>query len=467
MDPGGLETERQPLDGSCKWERPTFAWSWSIIGPGLLVCLADTDAGCLLVACQSGSRYGYGLLLLQICLIPVLFMAQDLTVRLGICTGKGHSACIREHFGPRWCWFATTLLLVECVVAMVSEMSGVAATGRLWGMNPLVSVVVASFVIIGAVLGLSYRQIEVIGVTLGAFEMTFLITMLYYHPSVGSMLQDALDHVADPEYMKLISANIGAVIMPWMIYFQQSAVVARRMRTCTEMDQERTGTLVGSITTQLIMIGALVTLAAAKSGNRDLKSMEEIVRAISPAFGVVASKVLISMAFLGGSLCAAFVVALAATWALCEAASLEDAYALEQSPTDAPFFYGSFLSVVVLGALVLLSGVNTVRLNVWVELLDGILMPVAVGFLYLLAISEVVPEPVRVKGAYKWVTGCVFTIAAWEFKHLPCVAMLSEARPCQSAGHQNVEFGDVHAHTITAAFQICSCARCMAEGDNG
>lgn len=50
------------------------------------------------------------------------------------------------------------------------------------------------------------------------------------------------------------------------------------------------------------------------------------------------------MAFLGGSLCAAFVVALAATWALCEAASLEDAYALEQSPTDAPFFYGSFLS---------------------------------------------------------------------------------------------------------------------------
>ncbi|CAK9085686.1 unnamed protein product [Durusdinium trenchii] len=412
MDPGGLETERQPLDGSCKWERPTFAWSWSIIGPGLLVCLADTDAGCLLVACQSGSRYGYGLLLLQICLIPVLFMAQDLTVRLGICTGKGHSACIREHFGPRWCWFATTLLLVECVVAMVSEMSGVAATGRLWGMNPLVSVVVASFVIIGAVLGLSYRQIEVIGVTLGAFEMTFLITMLYYHPSVGSMLQDALDHVADPEYMKLISANIGAVIMPWMIYFQQSAVVARRMRTCTEMDQERTGTLVGSITTQLIMIGALVTLAAAKSGNRDLKSMEEIVRAISPAFGVVASKVLISMAFLGGSLCAAFVVALAATWALCEAASLEDAYALEQSPTDAPFFYGSFLSVVVLGALVLLSGVNTVRLNVWVELLDGILMPVAVGFLYLLAISEVVPEPVRVKGAYKWVTGCVFTIVA-------------------------------------------------------
>ena len=51
------------------------------------------------------------------------------------------------------------------------------------------------------------------------------------------------------------------------------------------------------------------------------------------------------MAFLGGSLCAAFVVSLAATWALCEASGLEDAFALEQSPKEAPFFYGSFLSV--------------------------------------------------------------------------------------------------------------------------
>lgn len=94
---------------------------------------------------RSGSRYGYGLLVLQILLIPVLFMAQDLTVRLGVCTGQGHSACIRDHFGPRSCWFATILLMCECVVAMVSEMSGVAATGRLWGMSYMTSVLTASF----------------------------------------------------------------------------------------------------------------------------------------------------------------------------------------------------------------------------------------------------------------------------------------------------------------------------------
>eukprot|EP00438_Fugacium_kawagutii_P013527 Skav223263 [mRNA] locus=scaffold1037:222397:235492:- [translate_table: standard] len=276
-------------------------------------------------------------------------------------------------------WFATILLLVECVVAMVSEMSGVAATGRLWGMDYGASVVLAALVVIcvaaSTVLGLTYRQIEAIGIALGAFEawpchalpaeLTFVVTMVYYHPSLKEMLGDTLSRFSDPEYMKLISANIGAVIMPWMIYFQQSAVVARRLQNPEQMAEERTGTLLGSILTQMIMIGALVTLAASHTINKDrrprpwccterrrelhrpppsrtssatdLHSMEDIIEAIGPAFGQLWAKILVSLAFIGGSLCAAFVVSLAATWALCEAAKSDDVVtALDQSPRDAP-----------------------------------------------------------------------------------------------------------------------------------
>lgn len=152
----------------------------------------------------------------------------------------------------------------------------------------------------------------------------------------------------------------------------------------------------------------------ALAANRDA----DIVSALSPAFGPFVSKLLISFAFLGGSLCASFVVALAGTWALCEALSLEDTFALEQTPTEAPFFYGSFACVVLFGVVVLLSGINVVKLNVMVELLDGILMPVAVGFLYLLATSKTLPEQIRVKGLYKWVLGIVFAAVA-------CVSLVS------------------------------------------
>lgn len=60
-----------------------------VIGPGLIVMLADTDAGCLITAAQSGASYGYSMILPQLLLIPILFMVQEMTVRLGIVTKKG------------------------------------------------------------------------------------------------------------------------------------------------------------------------------------------------------------------------------------------------------------------------------------------------------------------------------------------------------------------------------------------
>ena len=71
--------------------RTMWAWSFaSFIGPGMINSLADTDAGCLVVAADSGARWGYSLVSLQLLLIPVLFLAQELTVRLGVYTRKGH-----------------------------------------------------------------------------------------------------------------------------------------------------------------------------------------------------------------------------------------------------------------------------------------------------------------------------------------------------------------------------------------
>lgn len=381
-----------------------------LFGPGLLVCLADTDAGCILVACQSGARWGYSLLLLQLLLIPALFMAQELTVRLGIYTQKGHTACIRDHFGPRWAWVATIFLVIECVGAIVSEMSGVASVLELWGCGRLLGTVVASVAIIGVVVMCNYRQVEKIGVFFGLFELTFVVTMFWMHPKPSEMMSQLFEFPSDPAYMKLVAANIGAVIMPWMIYFQQSAIVARRLSTSQDMAEERAQTLFGSFLTQLIMIGALVTMAAAPSRPKDITGIKDIQHVLLPAFGETWSKILLSVAFVGGSLCAAFVVSLAASWAVCEAANWDDSFSLDRSPAEAPRFYACFFSVVLLGAAVLMLGTDVVKLNVFIELMDGLLMPMAVGFLYVLACSEVLPEHVRLQGFYKVLAGVVFSL---------------------------------------------------------
>ena len=113
----------------------SFTWRrfLVVVGPGLVVMLADTDAGSVITAAQSGAQWGYSLLALQFVLIPILYIVQELTVRLGAATGKGHARLIEEHYGRFWAWFSTGTLIVSCIGALLSEFSGIAGVGALMG----------------------------------------------------------------------------------------------------------------------------------------------------------------------------------------------------------------------------------------------------------------------------------------------------------------------------------------------
>lgn len=87
----------------------------AVLGPGLVVMLADTDAGSLILSAQSGAVWGYKLLSLQFILMPILFIAQELTVRLGLATNKGHGELIKHHFGKAWAWLSVSTLVVSCI----------------------------------------------------------------------------------------------------------------------------------------------------------------------------------------------------------------------------------------------------------------------------------------------------------------------------------------------------------------
>src|ERR1039458_5981166 len=99
---------------------PTPLWKLALVmfGPGLVVMLADTDGGSSIVAAGSGAQWGYRLLLLELLLMPILYVVQELTVRLGLTTQKGHGELIAEHFGKGWAWLSVSTLLVSCVGAM-------------------------------------------------------------------------------------------------------------------------------------------------------------------------------------------------------------------------------------------------------------------------------------------------------------------------------------------------------------
>merc|ERR1719272_70630 len=197
-----------------------------------------------------------------------------------------------------------------------------------------------------------------------------------------------------------------------MIYFQQSAVVARRLQAGRDMKDEQAQTMFGSVLTQVIMIGALVTLAAAPRADKDLQSIKDIQLALTPVFGHMPSMVLLSLAFIGSALCGAVVVSLTAAWAVCEAAQWDDPFSCDRTVAEAPHFYGIFLSIIAVGAGVHLMGLNVVQLNVWIELVDSFLMPMVLFFLYMLVTGPLLPLEVRAKGVHKAVLAVLFTVVS-------------------------------------------------------
>ena len=374
----------------------------AVMGPGLVVMLADTDAGSVITAAQSGAQWGYQLLLLQVALVPILFIVQELTVRLGVVTGKGHGDLIKQHFGPMWAWVSVGTLLVACIGALVSEMSGLAGVGLLFGIPAwaTLTAVVAALSLM-AYTG-SYLSVERIAIFLGAFELVFVYVAWQAHPDVAAMVDGAARiPIGDSSYLFLVAANIGAVIMPWMVFYQQSAVVEKKIGT-DELRAARWDTAVGALVTQVIMAAVLVVTAATLSQtgkNVSLGTVQEIAEGLTPYLGERTGKLLFGIGMSGSAMVASIVVTLTAARALGEVMGYR--HSLEHSPREAPWFYAIYTLSLVAAAIVVGSGINLVALGVGVQVMNSLLLPIVLGFLYLLA--RRLPQPYRLQGAYAWV----------------------------------------------------------------
>src|SRR5258708_1340490 len=255
----------------------------AVAGPGLVVMLADTDAGSIITAAQSGAEWGYGLLLLQVILVPILLVVQELTVRLGIVTRKGHAELIGDQFGRGWAWLSVGTLVISCIGALLSELSGLAGVGLLIGgpAPPTTTLVVAAPLLLAP--PRPYLSVERIAIAVGLFELVFLAVAWRAQPGLAALAAGAIDITwHDPKYLYLVAANIGAVIMPWMVFYQQSAVVEKKL-TLEDQPAARLDTAFGALLTQVIMAAVLIATAATLGGKTQSGSLDTVPQ-IAEAF---------------------------------------------------------------------------------------------------------------------------------------------------------------------------------------
>jgi Mn2+/Fe2+ NRAMP family transporter len=384
----------------------------ALIGPGIVVMLADTDAGSVITAAQSGAQWGYRLLLLQFLIIPLLFVAQELTVRLALCTGKGYGELILKHCGRVLASLAIATLCVSCFGALVTEMSGLAGVGELYGIPVWQTIVVVGGLIFVMVYTGSYQSVERIAIALGIFELGFLLVAWKATPNYHEIARQVW-HMpfSDRAYLYLLAANLGTSIMPWTVFYQQSALIDKGLGPA-DLKVARLDTLAGAILCQVITAAVLVSAASAfgtNGGAMTLNTVPQIAQAFTAVLGEAAGRLLFAAALSGGALVATIVVCLCAVWALSDLTGAR--HSLAHRPREAPWFYIAFGLMLLAGGGLVVSGINLVRLSIATGVVNAVLLPVVLGFLFWLARYEL-PQAHRLKGPCAFWVGLLFLAAA-------------------------------------------------------
>ena len=304
----------------------------AVAGPGTVVAFADTEAGSITTAATSGAQFGFKLVLLQLLLIIPLFVVQEMTVRLGTVTGKGHARLIREHYGLSWAWVSLGTMLITNIAALVTEFAGIAGAAMIFHVNPTLLVVSAAAILITVILTASYKRAEYFALGLCLLELLFIPAAVAAHPNIGTIFKEGIighQPLGNYTYLLLIASNIGAVIMPWMIFYQQSATVDKGLKE-RDLPYARIDTAFGAVMTQLIMIAVVVACAATLYvHHQQVSDAAHAALALVPLVGRFAG-VAFGAALIGASMLGAFVVALATAWAFGEAfewqCSLNESY---------------------------------------------------------------------------------------------------------------------------------------------
>lgn len=359
----------------------------AIIGPGVIVMLADNDAGGITTYAATGARYGYGLLWFLIILGPVAYYVQEMTVRLGAVTKRGHAEAIFDTFGSFWGWFSLTDLVITNWLTLITEFIGMTAALSIFGVPPIITIIVVSAIMIMMVLQGRYWTWEKVAFLFCAFNLVYIPGAFIVHPSVSDILHKGIipnfPGGFNNQIFFFLMANIGTTIAPWMVFFQQSAVVDKGLQE-KDISFGKADTAVGSAFTVLVAAFVIIVTGALLKGV-PIDSAAQASRALMGINKYLGT--LLAIGLFDAGLLGAICISLASSWAFGEVFGW--AHSLNYKIKEAPWFYGSyFLALVTAGTVVMIPGAPLVLITLFVQVVATTLLPAALVFLILLLNDE-------------------------------------------------------------------------------
>jgi Mn2+/Fe2+ NRAMP family transporter len=353
-----------------------------VVGPAWVVMLADVDAPSVITAGKAGTESGYALLLPLFALVPILYLVQEMTARLALVTGRGHAELIRVRYGAAWAGVAVAGMAVINFVAYVAEFAGIALGAAILGIPAPLAIVGALAIHASMVLTRSYTWFERMALALSLALFSFVVLAIAGHPDparIASGLDPLSAHPAG--YFSLAVAMVGASIMPWMIFYQQSASVDKKL-TRDDLRGSRVETLLGAFASQALMAAIVIAAAVAMEGAASTRPLPANLADLPEGLARLANGEagwLIAVGLIGSGLLALVVVSLSAAWGIGEL--LGWPHSLNLRPSEARRFYAVYLAEVLPAAVVVLASADLVRLAVGAMVFNVIVLALPLAFL--------------------------------------------------------------------------------------
>jgi Mn2+/Fe2+ NRAMP family transporter len=392
----------------------TLGLLWLLIGPGVLVFLGENDAPSMLSYAATGARFGVGFFIPFVVVTFLMgFVVQEMTVRLGAVTHRGHAELIFDRFGRFWGFFSMADLVLGNFLTVVTEFIGIRAGLGFFGIRPVIAVGAGLAVVFAAITTGRYWTWERITLGLAIFNCLFVPAALLAHPDWSAVGHAMLTwrplpqgHAAD--ILLLILADIGATVTPWMIFFQQSAVVDKGMQP-RDIRAGRIDTFLGTILAAAFGIAAL--LATVPLFHRGINASQfqaaEFAQALEPWIGH-AGAALFALGIFESGIVAAIAISTSSAYAFGEI--LQTGHSLNRPLRDAwPFYLILLGSACAAAGLVLIPRAPLEFIVLTVNVVAVLAMPPALLFLLLLVNDrEVMGE--YVNGFWGNAAGIVVTL---------------------------------------------------------
>lgn len=355
------------------------------IGPGTLVAAAFIGPGTVTVCTLAGVKFGFELLWAMTLSILATIVLQEMAARLGLVSGKGLAATVKEQLKTPWLKLAAIILIVSAILVGNAAYEAGNISGGVLGLQTILKdafVTIGGFqlnylsVLIGVIAFIllfigNYKVIERSLVALVILmSISFLVAAIMTNPNWISVLKGVFTPTFPSESILMVIAVVGTTVVPYNLFLHAS-LVQEKWNGAQHLKAARKDLYVSIFLGGLVSMAIIICAAGIQQG--DINNAADLAKGLEPLYGSV-SKYVLSLGLFAAGITSAITAPLAAAYVA------RDCFGWKKDLKSANF-RAVWMGVLALGVVFSSIGFTSIEIIQFAQVANGLLLPIIAGFL--------------------------------------------------------------------------------------